>query len=279
MLNTTIDWFITNKCASESCPFCYAPRGIFSEDATLLEAVKICEKIGEKGFSQITLCGGEPLLYPHIIDIVKKLNSMNIGIVFHVGTEIDRVMEITDYIKMISLPIEAMSAENQRQLRGIKLHDDVFKLLNKLRSASSRPRVKIGTVVNAINIHEIENIFYELIKYDDIIDIWRLYMFSPCGIGKLDEKRLLISATEFANCISKVIYLCEENQTRFKYSYRSREANKGYCLIMDSKGHFYRYEEEYIRLDITIHDTYNSIIGKYDIDKHIAQKKWLMSNL
>jgi len=274
MKNATLDWFITNKCNSGKCPFCYAPWNQFPKDATLTEAVNICDEIQKKGFTQITLCGGEPLLYPHINTIIKKLKDNNIKIVFYAGSEIEKIIEVVDYINILSLPIEAISMEIQSELRGIKLHVDVFKLLKNLQDSSSRPRIKIGTVVNAVNINEIEKIFFELMKYNNVIDTWRLYMFSPAGKGKLNESQLLITEKEFQNCIDNINSLIKKHQVNIDISSRSREANKGYCLIMDSKGYFYRYEEDYIPLDITIYDCYEDIIKGYDMNRHALQKEW-----
>lgn len=56
-MRKSVDWFITKKCLSRKCPFCYAPYDAFPNDASYENAIKICDELHKKGVEYVTLCG------------------------------------------------------------------------------------------------------------------------------------------------------------------------------------------------------------------------------
>lgn len=270
----TIDWFITKKCNSKLCPFCYAPYNKFGEDASLKQALAICERLKQQRIDTVTICGGEPLLYHKIEDVITYLDELNINVVLNTGLDVSdgvrRIKSIERYLYMLSLPIDSCRDETVKLLRGNSVMSRVYKLLDTYMEQKERPKIKIGTVVNALNMNEIDEIGHIIDKYSNSVDAWRLYMFSPYGIGKTNKDRLLINDDEYHNAIKGVL----QYKNKFKISTRTREENLGYCMIMDSQGNFYRYDEEYISLDVNIFDSFDNICVRYDLDLHNKQKEW-----
>lgn len=72
----------------KKCPFCYAPKNEFSDDASLNEALLKTEELINKNINVVTLCGSELLLYPYIDRIIKKLHENNMQIILYAGSNI-----------------------------------------------------------------------------------------------------------------------------------------------------------------------------------------------
>jgi len=269
-----LDWFITKLCnQTQYCPFCYAPRNAFEHDSNLQTAVRICERIAEIKTEKVTLCGGEPTQYPHLITIIQKLHHSGIQTILYSNAVSNPEFDwhhALPHLYMLSLPIDSISPEVTSKMRGPHQIKAVIRLLDYIAKSKIKPKIKIGTVVTKQNIHELVPILTLLNKLA-IIDVWRLYQFSPYGIGKTNQEDFLISNDEF---LSAVTHIKNQPHPNIKIAERSREDNINYCYIMDSQGNFYRYEEEYIPLKASIFDPPERILTEYDVKKNIRQKLW-----
>ena len=268
-----VDWFITRNCdQARYCGFCFAPWHAFPRDSNFDEAESVCNRLSELKVETVTLCGGEPTLYPRIADIVQCLHSFGIKVVFYtnLATNFD-VPSLFPYIQVLSIPIDAFSPAVIRKMRGLHQFEGVCRMLEVLRSSIPCPVVKVGTIVSLPNIDDLENIF-GFIKKSGVVDIWRLYQFSPCGIGKKNEHLFLLEDDKFYGAVDRIKSLA--NGSTIDIAERSRNDAIGYCHIMDSVGQFYRYEEEYISLGTTIFDDPRKIAAGYDNSKNERQKMW-----
>ena len=270
----SIDWFITNKCKSKHCPFCYAPVG-FPSESSFEKKMLICEKIVNENIDVVTLCGGEPLLSEGIVEVVRFLhvNGVKVNLTTGLAGCGAKLEPIIQYLSMLSLPIDACSDDRVHALRGTEVHASVISTLESLYIKKARPKVKIGTVVNSLNIDEITNIFEVIYRYHNIVDVWRLYMFSPY-LKQQNREKLAIDEREFWNVIESIHKLSEERQLRTHISTRSKAENKGYCYIMDSDGGFYKYDEEYHFLNVSIFNGFDVVVMKYNAEQNRKQKKW-----
>ena len=224
------------------------------------------------GVQTVTLAGGEPFQYPGLPTIVHKLHSGGIKVVLYTSATSDRHdwEQFLPYLHFISLPIDAITPAIVEQMRGTDQLTRVSAVIRKLSALSRRPKLKIGTVVTKQNIGDLRAI-YAFLCAQEIVDVWRLYQFSPYGIGKRHQDLFELSVSAFQTAVTEIK---KKHAHRFIISERSREDNKGYCMIMDSGGSFYRYEERYIPLGVTIFDTIENVIEQYDQKKHWRQKKW-----
>ncbi len=113
---------------------------------------------------------------------------------------------------------------------------------------------------------------YDFLCAQKVVDVWRLYQFSPYGIGRRHQDRFEIPESEFRKATTTIKK--RHDDSGFVISERSRTDNAGYCMIMDSGGSFYRYEENYIPLGVTIFDRIEDVVKRYDQKKHQRQKRW-----
>ncbi len=99
-------------------------------------------------------------------------------------------------------------------------------------------------------------------------------MLSPYGLAAKNRTLLQITSEQYKKCVDEIKELEEKANHHFLISERTREENKGYCFIMDSMGRFYKYEEKYVPLNVTIFDGFEKIERQYDLQKYKKQKSW-----
>lgn len=270
-MSKAIDWFITPKC-NDKCKFCYAPRTFKDYGLSQQDYFEICNQIIKLGFEYVTICGGEPTLNSNIVDIVKYLYQKGIRVIFYSnGIEKEVVKSVLPFIYYLSLPIDGVD-EKTNLLRSREQNQHVIKLLDELEENCTHIKIKIGTVVSKVNINCLEYIYHIIEKYK-MINCWRLYQFSAGEKG--DENRSLYEVTEeeYWNAVN---ILKRNVVDKSLLSFRTREENKGYCIIMNQKGDLFRYEEKYVDLKRNI---YNIEVDEmrylYDITNNSKQKDWL----
>lgn len=270
----TIDWFITNHCNSYAlCKFCNAPAKTFPTDAPLEESLSLCDIIIERHIDVVTLCGGEPMLYPGLKVIVQKLANAGVRVILYTNgiTLTDFLPTFFPYLEFLSLPLDAISQEGAEVMRGYDQVESVQRILIEIKNVSIRPRVKLGTMVSNLNYHELPELA-NFVMRTPVIDIWRLYQYSPGGIGLPQAKTYSIDNWEFERQITKL-------KEKFVgsgriISVRTREEIIGYCMIMDAHGRFYRYDGVYHPLAVTLQSSTERINKEYNIEKHQRQKRW-----
>ncbi|SEA17299.1 4Fe-4S single cluster domain-containing protein [Desulfuromusa kysingii] len=64
----SVNLFLTSEC-NMGCKFCFAPSG-HAQALPQDETERIINECHDVGIEKITFVGGEPLLYPHLYDVV-----------------------------------------------------------------------------------------------------------------------------------------------------------------------------------------------------------------
>lgn len=267
----SIDWYISTKC-NDICKFCYAPP--FKEhDFSLEHYQKIARRIKQLDFEWVTICGGEPTMNAFALEIVQYLKKLGLKITFYCnGININTLMKISPYADIISLPIECID-DASGNLRSKLQQTKVMECIEMLSKLNVQPKVKIGTVATKQNIGELAAI-QQLIEKYPMINVWRIYQFSPAERAKQYENLYAINEEEFNDAVQKRIEHIRNHH--YQISPRSRYSNRGYCVIMDEVGDLYRYEEKYINTGVNIlRCELKEIEVQYKLDIHVEQKKWL----
>jgi MoaA/NifB/PqqE/SkfB family radical SAM enzyme len=271
-----VDWFVTRLCdQARFCTFCNAPWNAFPPDVSVGRSLEMCDRLVELGVTVVTICGGEPFKYKGLDLVVRKLHALGIKVVLYTSGTSDNydVMSFLPFIDFLSLPVDAVSPEAVSLMRGSSQFERVSGIFRVLKERNDRPKIKIGTVVSKRSIGDLANIG-DFLHGLGIVDVWRLYQFSPYGIGKRHEDSHLLDADTFDRAVVAEKERSASLGRRSLISQRSREDNKGYCMIMDSEGCFYRYEENYIPLGVSLRNSPQEIAAGYDPERHERQKAW-----
>lgn len=273
-----IDWFITRECnQARFCQFCNAPWNKFSKDADKETALRVADRIGELQVETVTLCGGEPTQYPYLPEVIDRLSSQNTNIVLYSNT-----VSVLDFdwtrvlprVSVLSLPVDAVSDVGMQFMRGQHQIEGVKRVLGQVKKMEKSPIVKIGTVVTAGNINDLPNIHEFLLEQQ--IQVWRLYQFSPYGLGLRNQYRYTINDDRFNRAVVSVKNENDKRLANLIISERTRDdIAGGYCRIMSSQGDFYRYDEiKYHPLGVSIFDSPDKILLGFDNDLNARQKSW-----
>lgn len=156
--------------------------------------------IAESGVKKLVFAGGEPLLVPHVIDLIKYAHEKGLDTALYT-TDIgltDGMIERLDsgILTHLAIPLEGSTPEIHQKTMGknIPKHFDVvIRLLPKLVNRNFN--LEVSTVVNRQNIEDLNNLG-NLLRQNKVPK-WKLFQFYPLGRGLLYRKDFEISEEEF----------------------------------------------------------------------------------
>lgn len=231
----SICWNITSRC-NENCRFCY--RILTDKENNLNKNKKILKILTELSVDKISWTGGEALLYPDLIELL-KISKSN-GIINNLltnGKELskEKILELEPYLDYITLSYDSNSSDIYKIMgRGEEHGINVIKVLNYIKKNNIDIKVKINTLVSKINKDEIVDIGNVLDKYK--IERWRLFKFmSLRNYAICNNQNFKITDDEFKYVVENVRKVYGKNM---QISERNEDAIQSYYLIINSIGDF-----------------------------------------
>ncbi len=174
-----INCFITERC-NFNCPMCHVAKSRLKNltELSFTDLKKFFDSIAPYS-PTVSLAGGEPLMHPEIIKIIKYLDDKKIvkGLVTN-GMLLEKMaQEIIDSgldFLAISLdgPDEATQFERGLVKNSFSQIIKGIKKVIKLRGKNSFPNIRIATVISKANINNFDKI-YEIIKKLNV-DEWSI---------------------------------------------------------------------------------------------------------
>ena len=202
-----ISWIITHSC-QERCGYCISPckqEELTSEE----EHFAIQRKLIDGGLTKIRYIGGEPLLIPHIEDLIQSayMQGLNTRLSTNgILLEEKRFQKIRNYLNSVAFAFESGSDEVNAHIRGRYgiLHREIVVDRIKMVKDTDNIGVLINTCVHKENIQYLEelgNILSEL-----HVDHWKLRRFnSASGRGAVPNKeRFEITDDEFFDIVKSL---------------------------------------------------------------------------
>lgn len=131
MQKKEVCWNITTKC-NQNCKYCHRFLGI--NDLCYEENEKILDNLIKDGITDITWTGGEALLYPNLIGLLKKAkeNGINNKLITNglLLAKNDEIKEICNYLDALTLSIDSTDNEINAELgRGINHYQNIKTVL------------------------------------------------------------------------------------------------------------------------------------------------------
>ena len=131
---------LTNNC-NLRCSHCYMSAGKTKElRLDVDKIVEVIEKINEKNTtSDIVISGGEPFMFPELMELLKRLSDNKITL-FTNGTLINEsnYKKICDYCDEVQISMEGVSEDCYETVRGKGNYKRVRKAINLLKSEEMR---------------------------------------------------------------------------------------------------------------------------------------------
>lgn len=235
MEKRSVCWNITSRC-NENCKFCY--RILTEKDNDIEKNKKILEVLAKLSVDKISWTGGEALLYPNLIELLKI--SKSYGIINNLLTNgkllsEEKIIELEPYLDYITLSYDSNSSDTYKIMgRGERHGINVIKALDFIQKNEINVKVKINTLVSEINKDEITDIGKTLERYS--IERWRLFKFMPlrnCAIS--NSINFEISNEEFRQVMSNVKDLYGKH---IQISERDEDKIQSEYLLINSVGDF-----------------------------------------
>lgn len=174
-----INCFITERC-NFNCPMCHVATSRFKNltELSFSDLKDFFDSIATYSPS-VSLAGGEPLMHPEIIKIIKYLDRKKIvkGLVTN-GMLLDIMAQdlIDSGLDFLAVSLDGPDEATQYQRGLIKgSFSQIIKGIKKvikLRGNNSFPNIRVATVISKANIDNFDKI-YEIIK-DLNIDEWSI---------------------------------------------------------------------------------------------------------
>ena len=201
-----VSWIITHACP-EKCGYCISPqkkKEITSrEDHFLLQ-----DRMIKTGLSKMRYIGGEPLMVPHLTDLVKDAHDRGLNTRLSTNgillTE-DKFKELKNSLNSVALPFESLDDDLNQRIRCSKNHRDVVaSRIKMIKDCDKNIGLIINTCVHKENIDKLEELGYLLNELH--VDHWKLRKFSSAsGRGAVPNKnRFEITDQEFALKVEKL---------------------------------------------------------------------------
>lgn len=169
-----VDWQLTSFC-NRNCKYCFGPPHM--SELTKENIFKIIDILSLNGVKQLGITGGEPLLHPHIEEIINYVSYVGLNI--YLSTNCDYYFKyaklIKEKISIIGIPIDGSNKEMHDYIRGQGSFENIQKVLNDISNSDSKIKIKIGTVITKYNQNNLLAIEKFISAYSSKIIFWKLY--------------------------------------------------------------------------------------------------------
>lgn len=196
MTRKKVCWNITARC-NQNCKYCH--RFLNVEDLDYENNEKILKKLIKDGITDITWTGGEALLYPNIVGLMKiaKENGVKNKLITNgvLLAKSSHKEEICDNLDYLVLSIDSVDNKTNSELgRGSNHYNTVKEVLDYVKDKDLK--LNINTVVSKKNIDQLDDLGTFLNNYK--IDTWKFFKFMPLRETAEQNKNLFeITDSEF----------------------------------------------------------------------------------
>ncbi|MFR2533854.1 MAG: radical SAM protein [Clostridia bacterium] len=144
---------LLNSCNGK-CDFCIAAGTPFKKSANAQKFIDTA--ISMTKFSKVDVLGGEPTLYPNLLQVLKGIRpyKKDIGIISN-GSNLKIIKECIPYLDTVTLSIH--SFDYNKNSTGISINEKELKDLNKNKGKSEIIAAVVVTDKTVSNLKEIES--------------------------------------------------------------------------------------------------------------------------
>lgn len=201
----TVDYMLTARC-NLHCPFCYGPPPEMRGELNLDAKCFLIDALADQGVTHLVFSGGEPLLSADAAQVFERAYRRGLKVGLHTnGFVFERLRRVLPLLDWLALPIDGVSPAVQRAMRTSPLQLEYTKRAVRLVRAEGRPggtRIKIGTVVSRLNVHELDLIADEVERIAP--DSWKLHEVRPRGAAVENLAMLELARSTMAKATNSV---------------------------------------------------------------------------
>ena len=196
MTRKKVCWNITAKC-NQNCKYCH--RFLNVNDLNYENNERILKNLIHEGIKEITWTGGEALLYPNVVPLMKlaKENGIKNKLITNglLLAQSNHKEEICDNLDYLVLSIDSIDNQTNLELgRGINHYKNIKEVLDYVKDKDLK--LNINTVVSKENINQLDDLGNFLNNYK--INTWKFFKFMPLRETAEKNKNLFeITDAEF----------------------------------------------------------------------------------
>lgn len=230
-MNKELCWNITSRC-NQDCIYCFRALGL--PECTLAQNMKILDYIRDTNVKELTWSGGEPFMYPHLAELLKKASVYNIKNKINTNASlfIPKIDSIVDYVDNFTFSLDSINRDiNTRLGRGWEHYKNVDSAVTYLKNNHSSKTITINIVASRLNVDNIG----PLIDYLNSIDIngVRVFQISPIRGRSIETYAATkISKEKF----EEVKECCRMGLKVRDLTFRSQEDLEGKYLVISPDG-------------------------------------------
>ena len=239
----TVNFHLIKPC-NMKCGFCFAtfqdlpPK--LSDCLPQASAIELVTLIAAHGASKINFAGGEPTLYPNLVELVRcaKAGGVKTSVVTN-GSKVGNAWldEVAGYLDILAISIDSVDPDTLRKIGRVEngkppMSDTDYLQIGE--GARARDiRLKVNTVVNRYNVHEDMSRFIMAMNPER----WKIFQALPV-IDQNDMRieEFKVTPAEFDGYVSRNRLV--ESQG-IKVVPENNEAMTGSYLMIDPLGRFY----------------------------------------
>lgn len=248
---------ITNDC-NMRCPHCFVSAGIVEKQELKVEEIlSVIDTIGRiNGVTDIVVSGGEPLIHPDIMQLLKGLRKHNVSL-FTNGTLIneDNYKIIADCCQEVQISFEGVTKESYEKIRGKGNYYKALHAINLLKTTGVKITLAItilpSTVNNIrehlisfVNSFEYENL--EIRLNDDIEMRGNALTMDFTGYNKYEVDKIMLSL------IDRLQEMGVTKESRSGRNIKFKNCGIGTNIVIDANGRMYpcnKFSSYYRKLD------------------------------
>lgn len=250
--NITLNLSIARSCflACKGCYNHFNPNADLISNADIINFLKIASTFGIK---KVTLCGGDPLSRPDIIDLLKDIKKLGFYIALDtVGTplldsantiffgqhKIEKINAgiLSKYVDLIGIPLDGASNEVIQSFRKgrANIFEEQIRIIELLEKANAK--ICINTIVHKQNIDDLLNLV-PLMKNFKNINKWQFFQFMPIGpLGFRNRELFWIEEDQFNSFKISMQEAAKKNMLIKQLEFKNVSSRKGSYVLIDSTG-------------------------------------------
>lgn len=248
-----------------SCRYCFAH---FGQDKLIRKSewMKVIDNcIDSKLIDEINFAGGEPLIHPDFIDIVKY--AVNKGMICSFITNgsllnEDWIKENGGYFNTVGISVDSIEESTMKKIGRCDKsgnyisRDRLNQILDWFYQYHPSVRIKINTTVNIYNKDEI---FADCLITAKNVKRWKILKMCPFENDTFSNKELVITTEQYNEYVKRNLSVMNvqyiENNTLYK------SVNMEIVAETDMKGAYYIIDTGGYLVDNTTNDNYKRLIN------------------
>lgn len=272
-----VSWFITSRC-NYHCEFCFGFKK--RPELDLDQAKKIINKLVAAGLKKISFAGGEPLLWPHITDLIAYTKSLGVTTMLITNGELlteKLFQEFERSLDWMNLSLEGSDPQiHDLSTRKQGHFQRTIQHLERLQNTSIK--IKINTVATKINIDDLINIAPIIKKYH--VRRWKIFQFYAVRELAIKNKdKFILFNDKYEAERARIIPLFDKRKTCVVFENNQELEDSYFSITPDGYAYLSHQGKDIFFGDLKTEDIQKILQHPcFNKDKYWERSKWVLQD-